>query len=363
MATDVGIKVKVDGEKTFRTAINAINQQTKQLSAEMKAAVAGMSGMTSSEEKVAAQTRILSDIIDKNKEKVAVLSQQYDAAKSRLDELGRELDEAKSKEGDNTAEVQKAENAYNRQAAEAAKLGTQLANTNAEISTAETRLKALGASASDSAKRLKESGENLQKVGKGLQDVGGTLTKVGSNLSKYVTAPVLAAGTAAVKLASDYDENLNKVEASFKDNAKEVKEWAKTATKQFGISESAALEATSLFGDMGTSMGLTTKEAALMSTGLAGLAGDLASFKNIGIDQAMTALKGIFTGETESLKSLGVVMTQANLKQFAADMGLVYDSMSEADKVTLRYQYVLSKINLIVCLFYFYVIFLFLYYF
>ena len=343
MATDVGIKVKVDGEKTFRTAINAINQQTKQLSAEMKAAVAGMSGMTSSEEKVAAQTRILSDIIDKNKEKVAVLSQQYDAAKSRLDELGRELDEAKSKEGDNTAEVQKAENAYNRQAAEVAKLGTQLANTNAEISTAETRLKALGASASDSAKRLKEAGENLQKVGKGLQDVGGTLTKVGSNLSKYVTAPVLAAGTAAVKLASDYDENLNKVEASFKDNAKEVKEWAKTATKQFGISESAALEATSLFGDMGTSMGLTTKEAALMSTGLAGLAGDLASFKNIGIDQAMTALKGIFTGETESLKTLGVVMTQANLKQFAADMGLVYDSMSEAEKVTLRYQYVLSK--------------------
>ena len=343
MATDVGIKVKVDGEKTFRTAINAINQQTKQLSAEMKAAVAGMSGMTSSEEKVAAQTRILSEIIDKNKEKVAVLSQQYDTAKSRLDELGRELDEAKSKEGDNTAEVQKAENAYNRQAAEVAKLGTQLANTNAEIAESEAKLKTLGTSASESAKRLKAAGESLQTIGKGLQDVGGTLTKVGSNLSKYVTAPVLAAGTAAVKLASDYDENLNKVEASFKDNAKEVKEWAKTATKQFGISESAALEATSLFGDMGTSMGLTTKEAALMSTGLAGLAGDLASFKNIGIDQAMTALKGIFTGETESLKTLGVVMTQANLKQFAADMGLVYDSMSEAEKVTLRYQYVLSK--------------------
>ena len=70
MATDVGIKVKVDGEKTFRSAIQAINQQTKELNAEMKAAMAGMSGMASSEEKVAQQTKLLSDYIDKNKEKV-----------------------------------------------------------------------------------------------------------------------------------------------------------------------------------------------------------------------------------------------------------------------------------------------------
>ena len=57
-----------------------------------------------------------------------------------------------------------------------------------------------------------------------------------------------------------------------------------------------------LFGDMGTSMGLTQKQAAGMSTSLVGLAGDLASFKNIRIDVAQTALASIFTGETESLK-------------------------------------------------------------
>lgn len=343
MATDVGIKVKVDGEKTFRSAIQAINQQTKELNAEMKAAMAGMSGMASSEEKVAQQTKLLSDYIDKNKEKVQVLSQQYDQAKTRLDELGRELDEAKSKGGENTAEVQRAENAYNRQAAEVAKLGTQLANTNAEIAESEAKLKTLGNSASESARKLKAAGESLQSIGKGLQTAGGSLTKIGTNLTKYVTAPVLAVGTAAVKFASDYTENLNKVDAAFKDNADEIKAWARTATKNFGMSESAALEVTSLFGDMGTSMGLTTKEAALMSKNLAGLAGDLASFKNISIEQSMTALKGVFTGETESLKTLGIVMTQTNLKQFASDMGLVYDSMSEAEKVTLRYQYVLAK--------------------
>lgn len=343
MATDVGIKVKVDGEKTFRTAIQAINQQCKELSAEMKASMAGMNSMANSEEKVAQQTKLLSDYIDKNKEKVQVLSQQYDNAKARLDELGKELNEAKQAGGDNTAEVQKAENAYNKQAAEVAKLGTQLANTNAEIKASEAKLKELGNASDSTAKKLKSASDNLKKIGTSLQDAGSTLTKIGSTLSKTVTAPIVAAGTAAVKLASDYDENLNKVDTAFKDSADVVKKWAKTATQQFGMSESAALEATSLFGDMGTAMGLTTKEAATMATGLAGLAGDLASFKNIGVDQAMNALKGIFTGETESLKSLGVVMTQTNLKQFAADMGLVYDSMSESEKVTLRYQYVLEK--------------------
>ncbi len=103
-----------------------------------------------------------------------------------------------------------------------------------------------------------------------------------------------------------------------------------------------ALEATSLFGDMATSMGLPQDAAADMSTSLAGLAGDLASFKNIDVEQAMTALNGVFTGETESLKTLGIVMTETNLKQFAEDAGLVYEQMSQAEKVQLRYAYVME---------------------
>lgn len=195
----------------------------------------------------------------------------------------------------------------------------------------------------EASKELEQSGKSITSVGKSISDVGEKISKIGTSMTKYITTPVLAAGTAAVKFASDYNENLNKVDASFKDSADVVKEWAKTATEQFGLSESAALEATSLFGDMGTSMGLTTEQAAEMAISLTGLAGDLSSFKNIGIDQAMTALKGVFTGETESLKELGVVMTETNLKEFADGLGLVYDEMSQTEKVTLRYQYVLDK--------------------
>ena len=178
-------------------------------------------------------------------------------------------------------------------------------------------------------------GTRFQKVGNTMQAVGG----------KFKGASLVASGALAYSAsqASDFEENINKVDVAFGKNSAEVKKWSNTATKQFGLSKNAALEMTAQFGDMGTSMGLSQAEASKMSMSMAGLAGDLASFKNISVDQAMTALNGVFTGETESLKTLGIVMTETNLEKFASDCGLVYKEMSEAEKVQLRYNYVMEK--------------------
>lgn len=175
-----------------------------------------------------------------------------------------------------------------------------------------------------------------------LNSLSGSMTEFGGKMSLAVTVPLTALGSKMVSSASDMQENLNKVDVAFGNSAENVKAWAETATESFGLSKNQALEAASLFGDMGTSMGLSQEEAANMSTSLAGLAGDLASFKNIDVEQAMTALNGVFTGETESLKTLGVVMTETNLEQFAEDAGLVYNEMSQAEKVQLRYAYVME---------------------
>lgn len=209
-----------------------------------------------------------------------------------------------------------------------------------EIDTTKSKLKGL----EDQTKQFGSVAvQKLKAVGTQLQTVGSKITNVGKNLTTRLTVPIIAAGGASVKLASDYDENLNKVDVAFAESAEAVKDWAKTATDSFGLSENDALEAAALFGDMGTAMGLTTDDAANMSTSLAGLAGDLASFKNVDIEQAMNALKGVFTGETESLKNLGVVMNETNLEEFANKQGLVYKEMSQAEKVALRYQYVLES--------------------
>ena len=185
----------------------------------------------------------------------------------------------------------------------------------------------------------------LSKTQKKLKDFGDSTKAIGKSMSIYVTAPITLAGGAAIKFASDFQESLNKVDVSFKNSSQEVKDFAKTTLESFVIAEGTALDMAALFGDMSTSMGLTTNEAANMSTSLVGLAGDLASFKNINIEEVTTALSSVFTGETESLKRLGIVMTEVNLKQFALEQGITKNikQFTQAEKVQLRYNYVMKQ--------------------
>lgn len=184
----------------------------------------------------------------------------------------------------------------------------------------------------------------MKNVSSKLQNVGNSISRFGAKWSLGISTPLTIAGKNMVNAASDYEENLNKIDVAFGKSSDTVTAWAENATKQFGLSKNQALESTALFGDMATSMGLAQSDAADMSMSLAGLAGDLASFKNIGIDQAMTALSSVFTGETESLKQLGIVMTQTNLDAFALanGFGKTTSEMSQAEQVQLRYAYVMA---------------------
>jgi len=189
-----------------------------------------------------------------------------------------------------------------------------------------------------------ESNVALSKIKATADKVATTAGNIGRKMAP-ITAGLTAIGVAAVSAASDLTESLNKVEVAFGDSADYVKEFSETTLDSFGIAKGSALDMAALFGDMATSMGLPQQEAAKMSTSLVGLAGDLASFKNIELDTAQTALKGIFTGETESLKTLGIVMTQTNLDAYALANGFnkTTKEMTESEKVQLRYQYILDK--------------------
>ncbi len=181
------------------------------------------------------------------------------------------------------------------------------------------------------------------------------LKKLASVSFKTLVAGLAGAAVAVGKfasLASDLEETKNKVDVAFGSglgkfdgSAKDVMEWSKKSTTKMGLAQQTALDTAALFGDMGTSMGFTKDKAAEMSMALTQQAADIASFKNLSIDEATTALNGIFTGETESLKRLGVVMTQTNLEQYALNKGIKksIDDMTEAEKVQLRYNYVMEK--------------------
>lgn len=189
-----------------------------------------------------------------------------------------------------------------------------------------------------------KAGETIStSMAEKLSKSGEKFKSVGQKMTKYFTAPIVGGFTASTKLASDYNENLNKIDVAFGRNSKSVKDWANSARKEFGLSKVAATDAVSAFGALGKGIGLSEAESAKMSTSLAGLSADLASYFNTSNADAAKALEGIFTGESEALKRFGVVMLDTNLEKFAADQGLVWKEMSQAEKTTLRYQYVLSK--------------------
>lgn len=99
---------------------------------------------------------------------------------------------------------------------------------------------------------------------------------------------------------------------------------------------------------MSKAFGFGEQQAYEMATTLTGLAGDVASFYNISQDEAYTKLKSVFTGETETLKDLGIVMTQSALDSYALanGYGKVTTKMSEAEKVALRYKFVQDQLSL-----------------
>lgn len=206
-----------------------------------------------------------------------------------------------------------------------------------EVVKTETELKGLEKQAHNCNSALDKISEASEKVGAGAGKV--------SSAMMPTTVAIVGLGAAAGNLGSDLIESMNKVEVACGDGAQEVIKFSETTLESFGIAQGSALDMMAQFADMGTGMGLETQNANEMSMALVGLAGDLASFKNVKVEVAKTALNGIYTGETESLKQLGVVMTEANLQEYALSQGInkKVNEMTQAEKVQLRYNYVLDK--------------------
>lgn len=149
----------------------------------------------------------------------------------------------------------------------------------------------------------------------------------------------------AIDISSDLTEVQNVVDVSFGDMSDKMNEFADSALELYGMSELTAKQIGSRFQAMGVSMGFAQKDMTDMSIRLTQLTGDLASFYNVSQDQIATALQSIFTGETEPLRRFGLDLSVATVEAWALAQGLDADmqSMTQAEKTMLRYQYVLAN--------------------
>ncbi len=207
-------------------------------------------------------------------------------------------------------------------------------------------------SASGSKKVKKQIKGISEQTAQTSKDVGGkfsgTFKKAGIVLAgAFAVKQIVDFGKECIELGSDLSEVQNVVDVTFPKMKAQVNDFAKSAAGNFGLSETMAKKFTGAYGAMSKSFGFTEKEAYNMSTALTGLAGDVASFYNLSQDEAYTKLKSVFTGETETLKDLGVVMTQNALDAYAManGYGKVTAKMSEQEKVALRYKFVQDQLS------------------
>lgn len=167
---------------------------------------------------------------------------------------------------------------------------------------------------------------------------------VGTLAAAGIGAALLNWGKSALETASDLAEVQNVVDTVFGDGARQIEAWSKKAGQQFGLTELQAKKFTSTLGAMMKSSGLASNEIVTMSTDLAGLAADMASFYNLDFETAFEKIRSGISGETMPLKQLGINMSVANLEAFALAQGLekTFSEMSQGEQTMLRYQYLMQ---------------------
>lgn len=174
----------------------------------------------------------------------------------------------------------------------------------------------------------------------------------------------------AVDLASQLTEVQNVVDTTFGDMTSKVDEFTKTSIQDFGMSELTVKQISSRFQALGTSVGITSQQVADgtavtnkalmsqantlykttdsmadMSLNLTKLAADMASFYDVDQADVAKSLQSVFTGTIAPLRRYGLDLTQATLKEWAMKNGLDANikSMTQAEKVLLRYNYVMAN--------------------
>lgn len=178
--------------------------------------------------------------------------------------------------------------------------------------------------------------------------LGSAVKKIGLLIGgAFAVGKLVQFGKECVELGSDLAEVQNVVDVTFTTMSDKVNEFAKNAMTSAGLSETMAKRYVGTFGAMSKSFGFSEAQAYDMSTALTQLTGDVASFYNISQDLAYIKLKSVFTGETETLKDLGVVMTQSALDQYALanGYGKTTSAMTEQEKVALRLAFVQEQLS------------------
>lgn len=194
MASDVGVKLGVEGEKAFQNSLKAVNAQIKALGAEMAAVTASFVQNADSQQALAAKNTVLGKSIEATQNKVNVLNKQIAGQTEILTGLEQALERAAKEFGENSDEALKAQNAYNEQSKKVNDLVTQL-------NKAEAQLAGMTQAVEENNRAMEGSGAGMDELADGAERAGNSLEKAekaglsfGDVLKANLLSDAIAAG-------------------------------------------------------------------------------------------------------------------------------------------------------------------------
>lgn len=243
MATDIGARIGIDGEKSFRDSLSAVNAQLKNLGSEMKAVVSSFTGMEDSEESLTAQGKVLERSIQASADKISLLTGQSERAKAKLDELERELDDATRSFGTNSTEAIRAQNAYNKQVRVVNNLESQINSATADMNKMKRQMDSLGKSADELSDDLQDAGQEAKLAGSSFKDAfaGGVIAGAIQSLASSIVS--------LVESTKEYNKIMGTLDVSSQKAGYSAEQTQQTYTQLYGVlgdNQSAATAAANL---------------------------------------------------------------------------------------------------------------------
>lgn len=202
---------------------------------------------------------------------------------------------------------------------------------------------------STGAKSMQQISSGANKSSKSIGGLKASLGKIAGILAAGFSIQALVnMGKESLSLASDLTEVQNVVDTAFGSMSQKMEDFADTAIETYGISKLTAKNIGSTYTAMARGMGQSLDEATDKALEMTGRVADIASFYNLTIDRANTIGRAVYSGETEPLKQIGVIMTEDQLAAFALANGYdtLYKNMNAAQKLEVRQAYFLSQTNL-----------------
>ena len=253
MAYDIGPRISLKGDAEFKSAINSANSALKDYGSQLKAVNAEMEANGKTSELLEKKGELLQKQYDEQTKKLKAYNDAIERQNKIQEEQKKKIDELTKEFGENSKEVQKAKKEYEQTTENIRKLSQGANETQAFISK-------LGGEIRDCASETEKFNSKIQQTADKLDEIGKKSTEIGTSLTKNVTAPIVAVGTASVVAFNDLDKSLDIVVKKTGASGEALEEM-ENIVKDIGSTVPASFDdIASAVGEVNTRFGLQGEE-------------------------------------------------------------------------------------------------------